>query len=329
VSLKACKSCMSVKYCNSKCQKNHWPTHKTACKERAAELHDEVLFKDPPAKEDCPICFLPMPKQLICCVSLPPATISSVPVYDYAKANEEVASTSTSQYYSCCGKSICAGCLPYVTPKTGKYHLKCPYCNSDRDIIIDEELLKDIRKRVEANDPASTLMLAQHYRHGDSGLQQDRAKATELYTKAAELGSAHAHFFLGQMYVEGGNVKKAKFHYEATAMAGCEVARYELGCLEGTKNNNLGAMAFTSDNVKRAIKHWTIAASAGEYRAMNTLIDLFKKGLVVNRESIDLTLTAYNNSCAEMRSKDRDATIRGITETRLGEDGKWERKVRG
>ena len=182
---------------------------------------------------------------------------------------------------------------------------------------------------MEANDPALTLILAQHYRHGDSGLQQDRAKAMELYTKAAELGSTHAHFFLGQMYVEGGNVKKAKFHYEATAMAGCEVTRYELGCLEGTRNNKLGAMAFTSDNVKRAIKHWTIAASAGEYRAMKTLIDLFKKGLVVNRESIDLTLTAYNNSCKEMRSEARDATIRGITETQLGEDGKWERKVRG
>ena len=158
--------------------------------------------------------------------------------------------------------------------------MKCPYCNSDRDIITDEEQVKGIRKRVEANDPALTLILAQHYRHGDSGLQQDRAKAMELYTKAAELGSTHAHFFLGQMYVEGGNVKKAKFHYEATAMAGCEVTRYELGCLEGTRNNKLGAMAFTSDNVKRAIKHWTIAASAGEYRAMNTLIDLFKKGLV-------------------------------------------------
>ena len=44
---------------------------------------------------------------------------------------------------------------------------------------------------------------------------------------------------------------------------------------------------------------------------------------------LDLTLTAYNNSCKEMRSEARDATIRGITETRLGEDGKWEQKVRG
>ena len=90
VSLKSCKSCLETKYCDATCQKNHWPTHKKQCKQRAAELHDEALFKDPPAKEDCPICFLPMPLKLICCLSLPPETISSVPMNDFANANEVV-----------------------------------------------------------------------------------------------------------------------------------------------------------------------------------------------------------------------------------------------
>ena len=90
VSLKICKSCMHVKYCNAECQRKHWPTHKKECKQRAAELRDEALFKDPPAKEDCPICFLPMPNELICCMSLPPASIYSVPISDYAEANEEL-----------------------------------------------------------------------------------------------------------------------------------------------------------------------------------------------------------------------------------------------
>jgi hypothetical protein len=91
ISLKACKSCKSVKYCNSSCQRNHWPTHKKDCKQRAAELRDEALFKDPPAKEDCPICFLPMPVKLISCASLPPATVLSVPIHDFAIANEGLA----------------------------------------------------------------------------------------------------------------------------------------------------------------------------------------------------------------------------------------------
>jgi len=87
-SLKVCKLCMFVRYCNADCQRNHWPSHKKECKLRAAKLHDVALFKDPPAKEDCPICFLPMPYKFILCITLPPATIMSVPVYDFAIANE-------------------------------------------------------------------------------------------------------------------------------------------------------------------------------------------------------------------------------------------------
>ena len=113
--LKACKSCMLVKYCNVKYQKNHWTKHKKECKRRAAELHDEALFKVPPPKEDCPISFAsyqcPMPINLICRASLPPETLTSVPIHDFALANEELAKMETKHYFKCCGKSICGGCV--------------------------------------------------------------------------------------------------------------------------------------------------------------------------------------------------------------------------
>jgi len=51
-----------------------------------------------------------------------------------------------------------------------------------------------------------------------------------------------------------------------------------------------------------------IAASSGHYNAMFQLKTCFEEGFV-SRESINSTLTAYNNSCAEMRSKARDAAI--------------------
>ena len=57
------------------------------------------------------------------------------------------------------------------------------------------------------------------------------------------------------------------------------------------------------------IKHWIIAASSGDYAAMNHLRTGFTKGHA-SRESIDSTLEAYNSSSAEMRSKARDACIR-------------------
>jgi hypothetical protein len=85
---------------------NHWPKHKTECKLHAAEIRDEALFKDPLAKEDCPICFLPMPENLICCMSLPPATIKSVPIFDFAQEHVELAQLEIEHYYSCCGKNI-------------------------------------------------------------------------------------------------------------------------------------------------------------------------------------------------------------------------------
>ena len=84
-------------------------------------------------------------------------------------------------------------------------------------------------------------------------------------------------------------------------MAGDELARYNLGVVE----NNAG-------NIERAIKHWTIAASAGSYRAVHDLITFFKKGLV-SRDTIDSISTAYNKSCVEMRSEARDSYIRAIT----------------
>jgi TPR repeat protein len=92
---------------------------------------------------------------------------------------------------------------------------------------------------------------------------------------------------------------KAKPHYEAAAMAGHEEAR-----------TNLGNMEEESGHMDRAVKQWIIAASAGEYSAMQVLVAYFELGHVyVSRDTIDSTLTAYNNSCAEMRSEARDDRI--------------------
>jgi len=287
---------MHARYCNAECQRNHWATHKKQCKLRAAELHNKSLFKDPPAREDCPICFLPMPARLIYSISLPPATISSVPIYDFAKANVELAKEFMEKYYTCCGKTICTGCA-HSCCESGNMN-KCPFCNADCGGKSEEEDNKDLMKRAEANDAGAICQLGNCYYKGLLGLPQDLTKAMELYTKAANLGFSQAHGSLGDIYYEGGCLKKAKFHYEAAAMAGHEEAR----C-------NLGAMEAHSGNIERALKHLRIAASAGCYNAMNYLRLFFDQGHV-SRDSIDSSLIAYNASCAEMRSEARDVYIR-------------------
>ena len=75
-------------------------------------------------------------------------------------------------------------------------------------------------------------MLASCYYRGQLGFQQDQTNAIELYVRAANLGYSKAHYNMACLYHEGGDLKKAKFHFEAAAMAGNEEARCNLGIIE-------------------------------------------------------------------------------------------------
>jgi TPR repeat protein len=152
-------------------------------------------------------------------------------------------------------------------------------------------------KRVEANDAASICVLGDHYFKGLNGFEPNRTKAIELFSRAGDLGLSKGHYLLAEVFRQEGEMKKAKFYLEAAAMAGNEMAR-----------TNLGGLEAQSGNMERAVKHFIIAASAGCFDAMHTLIRL-KKGYVT-RESLKSTLKAYNNSCFEMRSEARDGFIR-------------------
>jgi len=65
-----------VRYCSDACQRDHKSHHEEACKIRAAELRDELLFQQPESNHlgECPICMLPLSLDLkivlICCGKL-------------------------------------------------------------------------------------------------------------------------------------------------------------------------------------------------------------------------------------------------------------------
>jgi len=128
IRLKKCGACMSERYCSAACQKAHRPQHKKECKKRAAELHDEALFKKPPPLEDCPICFLTLPSL-----------------------------ETGKKYNGCCGKVICSGCI-CAGALVGDDEL-CPFCRTPA-VTSDEEVINRLKKRIEVGDPIAMHALA-------------------------------------------------------------------------------------------------------------------------------------------------------------------------
>ena len=216
--LKACTACKIVKYCNRDCQIAHRPKHKKACRKRAAELHDLELFKQPPKKEDCPICMLPLPLL-----------------------------HTGFQYRSCCGKIICGGCVLAVALRD-EDEQKCPFCRTPAPYSI-KEFNECLQKRVELDDSGAIFMLGNYYRNGDDGFPQDYTKALELFVRAGDLGHAKAYCNVGYAYENGRGVekdkKKATHYYELAAIGGDVTSRYNLGNNEQREGNMNRALSTT------------------------------------------------------------------------------------
>ena len=271
--LKSCTACQMVKYCNRDCQIAHRPQHKRACKKRAAELYDEQLFKEPPPRKECPICMLPSP------------------LYD---------NDPGMTFHSCCGKSICNGCM-HTMRETGIKNMKlCPFCKTPPPRSNLEEVNR-VKKLMEKDNANAFYQLAGYYVQGIYGLTQDRAKANELWRKASELGCAEAYNRLGYSFSNGMGVevdkKKATRLYELAAMKGDVRARHNVGALEGKTGNH-----------HRAYKHFLISARAGYKESLDMVKYGYTEGHVTKEEYAN-TLRQYQMSQDEMNSEARDKAL--------------------
>jgi len=276
-----CNKCKQVKYCNAACKKKHRHKHKKHCEEhlrladeRAAELHDERLFKQPPPKNDCPICFLLLPSM-----------------------------KTGYRYMSCCGKVICSGCMyaPVYDDQGNKVdNQKCPFCRTPAPKSI-EEALKRLKTRMEAGDAIAIHNLGMYYRDGMNGCPQDYKKALEFWHQAAELGHADAYKFIGYAYVLGQGVEvdmeKANYYYEIAAKGGDSEAR-----------NNLGNKEARARNYDRAIKHYMIAVEGGNTKSLDTIKKIYSVGHAT-KEDYSKALQSYQVYLGEIKSKQRDEAV--------------------
>ncbi len=268
IKLKNCTACYLVKYCSVKCQKDHRPKHKKECKKRAAELKDEILFKQPESSHfgDCPICCLPLP---------------IVP--------------SQSTLTSCCSKQICEGCnlANQMRELEARLLPKCPFCRKDKP-NTDEECIEQLMKRIDANDPVAMCHLgAIRYKEGNYEVAFDHL------TRAVALGNVAAHYRLSLMYHEGQGVEKdeksALHHAEKAAIGGHPTARYNLGWTEAGRGRR-----------DRAVKHYVIAAKLGHDKSLENLKNGYKDG-VVSKEEFTEALHGYQAAIAASKSPQREA----------------------
>ena len=264
--LKNCVACKMVKYCSRDCQKAHRSQHKKECRKRAAELHDEALFKHSLQAEECPICFLRLPSI-----------------------------RTGRRYKSCCGKVICSGCIYSVRLTTGKS--MCPFCRAIAP-KTDEEIIKQIKKRAQVDDAQAIHNLACYYYQGKFDLPQDRDKALELWQRAGELGVVNSYYNIGTAYDfdndHGVDEKKAKHYYELASIGGDEYARHSLGCYE-----------CIAGNMDRAIKHCMIAVEFGNNESLKTIQQMHKDGYATKQHYAN-ALRVYQAYLGEVKSDDRD-----------------------
>ena len=286
IKLMDCDDCDLARYCSDECQGNHKSEHKEACRQRAAELRDELLFKQPKSSHlgDCPICCLPL--------SL-----------DRRKFSMN----------SCCSIIICDGCRYAYKKREIEMRLQqdntdqwrqfekrlviaCPFCR-EPEPKTDKDIYKRRMKRVEANDPAA--MYQEGLKQYENG---DYCTAFEYWSTAAEMGDIDAHCKLSDMYHYGHGVEKdegKEIHLlEEAAIAGHPDARY-----------NLGGHEWNNQNFERAVKHFSIAATQGHDEAIKTLMRGFKVGIVA-KDVLAAALRAHKAAVDATKSALREEADR-------------------
>ena len=236
----------------------------------------DELFKQPPPNADCPVCSIPLPL-----------------FSENALAR---------RYQSCCGQTICGGCMFVVEhPRmASRSPVPCPSCKTLRS-ENEKDIVKGLMRRADdEKDVVAMTFLGTKFAEG-SVVPQNLHKAIEIWEEAAGLGGILACNTLGNIYkpgspydVENKDWKKACRYYEKAAKGNHDVARYNLGVLE----NNHGSKV-------KAMKHFLIGAASGNDDSLTLVKQGVADGRVTKEEFAD-TLRAFNESKKLMNNSQRD-----------------------
>ena len=246
-------------------------------------------------KEECPICFVPLPLQ-----------------------------DNQTTYWPCCGNTVCCACATEtdralaITNRMREkkrdlppMEVSCAFC---REPVpkFNWELLKRYEERVEKGDRMAMVELSEKYKMGkngsttyrssDCGLASDEAKAFKLLQRAADFGYPKALNRLGCSFLQGDlgvliDEEKARVYLEEAAEKGDVDARCHLGNLaEDCQQHDL------------VLKHFKVAATAGDEDATKKLWKYFLLGKLSKTE-LEETLRTYKVAVDEMNSEERERYV--------------------
>ena len=251
---------------------------------KVAGVGDPELWKPHPPTEECPVCFVPLP----------------------LAENER-------SYWACCGKLICDACTAetlragnVINAKRAKKKLPaldgaCSFCRT-----VAKASKSEYEERIRKGDGQAACYLAKLYRDGyrdgdaDMNIPQDIVKSFELFHHAAhDLGSSDAKAELGRMYSCGEDgapedETKGREYLEDAIKMGNVSARNTLAIIEAQE-----------DNIDLAIRHWKLAAAAGDELSMKNLWQCFHQGTLEKAELVE-ALRAHKEACDAMNSVERE-----------------------
>ena len=164
-----------------------------------------------------------------------------------------------------------------------------------------------VQKRVDAGDADAVELLASNYYYGHFGLKKDVHRAIELFTDAAELGSARAQFTLGGLYYDGNGVEEDKMRgvelLQRAAMKGDVASRYLLGNI------------MADDRVYYLARHhWMISAKMGDKRSLDAIRKLFFGGFAT-KAHFAAALKGYQDAVEETKSYQREEAMEKIAKS--------------
>lgn len=176
--------------------------------------------------------------------------------------------------------------------------------------IQDDEVIKQIKKRIDAGDKEAIYQLGRGYEKGHCGLPRDEKKALELFDQAGKLGVVAAHTNIGYYYLRGQgverDVQKAEECFGRAAIGGNVDGRWNLGLME----------EFEFNDMQRALKHYCISAMCGDSGSLEKIRDFHRYGYATKKEYAE-ALVSYQSYLALTRSEQRDKAA-VFTEMLLG-----------